>query len=55
VDAVDKGQKTTYVDTLSSGTHLVKLTRDGFVDIDTAVIIRAGEPARVLLTLKPKP
>lgn len=51
---MDQGQKTTYVDTLSSGIHLVRLTRDGFMDIDTAVTIRAGDPTRVILTLKPR-
>ena len=52
VDAVDRGQKTTFVDTLPAGPHLVKLTRDGFVDVDTVVNIKAGEPARILVQMK---
>ena len=55
IDGVSKGERRTLQEQLTPGDHLIKIQREGFVTVDTAVTLRAGPPQRVNITLQPRP
>ncbi|HXV85490.1 MAG TPA: PEGA domain-containing protein, partial [Gemmatimonadales bacterium] len=54
IDNQPKGQLSTVREQLLPGTHQLKLEREGFVTIDTALTVRAGDTLRVRLRLQPR-
>ncbi len=55
IDGVKLGSKSLLVDTLIAGNHLLQLERDGFASKDTTIALIAGQTARVLIRMVPRP
>ncbi len=55
IDLVSKGERTSVTESLPAGEHLIRVTKAGFVQKDTVVVLRAGETTTVRLTLTPNP
>jgi len=52
VDSALRREGTSHRDSLSAGTHTLRLEREGYVTIDTTVTIRAGETQLVAITMR---
>lgn len=55
IDGVSKGERSRMQEKLRSGRHQIRIERDGFAPIDTAITFAAGETKRVTLTLVARP
>jgi serine/threonine-protein kinase len=51
INNVSKGQLARIVDTLPPGTHVLHFQREGYLDLDTAVTLKAGQVATLLINL----
>ena len=52
IDGAEIGERTSYRDSLPAGEHVIQVRREGFAQVDSSIMIVAGEALRISLTTR---